>query len=165
LHALAVGTTDSKTLPALDVLLSDLHAALGPAEPAHAMGKPRRSEPRLHHAQPVADAAEHVIVMNFEAVELELAMAAMFLRAKDFNAAHDPPAGLILVVEERGDALPPVVGGARREDEMGGAVGAGDEPLATIDLPLVAVLLRIGLDHAGVGAAARRGLGHRHRRA
>ena len=87
-------------------------------------------------------------------------MAAVLLRPHDLDAAHDAPAGLVLVEQERGDALALVVGGARREDEMRGAVGAGDEPLAAVDFPCVAVLLGIGLDHARIGAAAGRGLGH-----
>ena len=34
---------------------------------------------------------------DFKAVELELAMAAMLLRPHDLDAAHDAPAGLVLV--------------------------------------------------------------------
>jgi len=79
LHALAVGELDAETLAAIDVLLRDLHAALRPAEPAHAMGQPRRAKPHLHDLQTVAEAAEHVVVMDFEAVELKLAMAAVLL--------------------------------------------------------------------------------------
>ena len=55
LHALAVGEPDAEALALLDIGLRDLHAALGEAEPAHAMRQPRRSEPDLRRAQTVAD--------------------------------------------------------------------------------------------------------------
>src|SRR5262249_62344589 len=104
-------------------------------------GAPRRAEPHLHPLEAVADAAEHLLVWHFEPVELELAMAAMLLRAHDLDAARDPPAGLVLVEQERRDALALVVRGAGREDEMRGRGGTGDEPLAAVDHPLVALLL------------------------
>src|SRR4029077_4103371 len=165
LHALAVGKSYAEPFAAADVLLRDLDAALRPAEPAHAVGEPRRAEPHLHHFQTVAEAAEHVVVVHFEAIEFELAMTAVLLRAHDLDAAQDAPAGLVLVKQERGDALPLIVGGARREDEMRGAIGAGDEPFAAVDFPGVAVLLGIGHPHARIGTAAGRRLGHGERRA
>src|ERR1700675_3281701 len=122
LYTLAVGKFDAKAFAAVDVVLRDLDAALRPAEPAHAVGESRRAEPHLHHLEAVADAAEHVVVVHFEAVEIELAMAAVLLRPHDLDAADDAPAGLVLVKQKRGDALALIVGGARRQDKMRGAV-------------------------------------------
>ena len=130
LHAFAVGELDAEALAPSDVFLRDLHAALGEAEPAHAVRQPRRTEPDLRDAQAVAVIHQHVFVRDFEPVEFELAMAAVLLRPHDRNAAHDAPAGLVLVIEERGEAAARIVGGARHQDEMRGAVGAGDEPFA-----------------------------------
>ena len=103
LHAFAVGELDAETFAAADIVLRDFDAALGPAEPAHAMRQPRRTKPDLDDLEAVAEAAEHVVVGDFEAVEFELAMAAVLLRAHDLDAAHDAPARLILVKEKGGE--------------------------------------------------------------
>ena len=63
-------------------------------------------------------AHQHVLVGDLEPVELQLAMAAMLLRPHDRDAAHDAPAGLVVVEQERGEALARIVGGARDQDEM-----------------------------------------------
>ena len=94
------------------------------------MREPRRAEPDLRGAQAVALVHQHVFARHFEAVEFELAMAAVLLRPHDRDAAHDAPAGLVLVKEKRGEAVARIVGGARDQDEVRGAVGAGDEPFA-----------------------------------
>ena len=83
LHAFAVGELDAEAFAVVDVVLRDLHAALGLPEPAHAMRQPRRAEPDLRDLQAVADAEQHVVVGDFEAVEFELAMAAVLLRSHD----------------------------------------------------------------------------------
>ena len=111
-------------------------------------------------AQAVADVEQHVVVVDLEAVEFELAVAAVLLRAEDADAAHDPPAGLVAVIEERREAAPRIVRGARDQDEMRRAVGAGDEPFAAVDHPFAVPAFGAGADHAGIGAAARRRLGH-----
>ncbi len=87
-------------------------------------------------------------------------MPAVLLRSHDRDATQDAPSRLVAVIEERGQAAPRVVGGARDQDEMVGDAGAGDEPFVAVDHPAVALPLRAGADHAGIGAAARRGLGH-----
>src|SRR5437764_1210622 len=43
---------------------------------------------------------------------------------------------------------------------MIGDTGTGDKPFVAADDPLVALALRASADHAGIGAAAGRGLGH-----
>ena len=45
--------------------------------------------------QAVADVHQHVLVGDLEAVELELAMAAVLLRPHDLDAPHDAPARLV----------------------------------------------------------------------
>ena len=124
------------------------------------MGEPRRAKPHLGDAQAVADLEQHVVVLDFEPVEIKLAVAAMLLGAENADAAHDMPAGLVAVEQERGEAAPGIVGGARHQDEMRRAVGAGDEPFAAVDDPFAAAALGAGADHAGIGAAARRRLRH-----
>ncbi len=110
--------------------------------------------------RPSPDVQEHVFVLDLEAVEFELAMAAMLLGAENADAANDPPARLVAMVEERGQAAARIVGGARNEDVVRGAVGSGDEPLAAMDDPFATTALGAGADHAGIGAAAGRRLGH-----
>ena len=53
-----------------------------------------------------------------------------------------------------------VVRCARDQDEMRRLVRAGDEPFMAVDHPVVAVAPRRGAHHRGVGARARRRLGH-----
>src|SRR5262249_29178469 len=110
LHALAVGEPDAETLALVDISLRDLAAALGEPEPAHAMGEPRRPEPDLGDAQSIADVHQHVLVGYFEAIENELAVAAMLLGAHDRNAPHDLEAGLAAMKQETGEAAPRILG-------------------------------------------------------
>ena len=56
----------------------------------------------LRAFEAVADAKEHVFVGDFEAVEFQFAVPAVLLRAHDFDATGDAPAGLIAVIEKRG---------------------------------------------------------------
>ncbi len=84
------------------------------------MRQPRRAEPDLGDLEPVADAEQHIVVGDFEAVEFKLAMAAVLLRAHDADAAHDAPARLVAVIEKSGEPAALVVGGARDDDEMRG---------------------------------------------
>src|SRR6185437_299242 len=160
LHAFAVGELDAETFAVVDVGLRDVEAALRQAEPAHAVRQPRRAEPDLRHLQAVADAEQHVVVVDFEAVELQLAMPAVLFGAHDGDAAHHARARLVAVIKKRGEAAPPVVGGAGDDDEVRGFAGTGDEPLAAADQPFAAGPLGEGADHARIGAAARRRLGH-----
>src|SRR5262249_62028781 len=91
-------------------------------------------------------------------------MAAVLLRPHDADAPHHAPTRLIAIVEEGGEAVALVVGGARHEDEMLGRAGAGDEPFAAADHPLASRPLGPRHDHARIRAAARRRLGHGERR-
>ena len=87
-------------------------------------------------------------------------MAAVLLRAHDRNAPHDAPARLVLVKKECREPTPVVVRGARYQDVMRGAVGAGDEPFAaTYDVAVVA-LLGARQHHGRVGAGPGMRLGH-----
>ena len=60
--------------------------------------------------RPSPTSISRFVVGNLEAVELELAMAAVLLRPHDRNAPHDAPARLVAVEQERGEALARVVG-------------------------------------------------------
>ena len=122
----------------------------------------RRAGPRRIWVdlEPVADAHEHVLVLDLEAGEDQLAMAAMLLRAHDRDAAHDLPAGLVAVEQEGGEPAARIVRGAGDDDEVLRHPGPGDEPFAALDDPPAAASGRPGADHAGIRAAARRRLGH-----
>ena len=102
------------------------------AQPGQRMQCVSRAGPSLnwHQLDAVALAHQHVFFRHFEAVEFQLAMAAVFFRPDDLDAALDAPAGLILVKQKRREPAPLVVAGARQHGEMSRAVGAGDEPFA-----------------------------------
>ena len=118
LHALAVGELDAEAFAVLHIILRDLHAALGEAEPAHAMRQARGAKPHLRHLQPVADAHEDIFVGDFEAVESQLAHTAMLFRPERSDPPHDAPARLVLMKEKRREPAPLIVRGARDENEM-----------------------------------------------
>ena len=92
-------------------------------------------------------------------------MAAVLFRPEDRDAPHDAPAGLVLVEEKRCEPAPLVVRGARDEDEVRGAVGAGDEPFAAGDDVFVALLLGLVRIMEGSEPPPGRRLGHREGRA
>ena len=102
LHALTIAELDAEALALRHVGLRDFHAAFRLAKPTHAVGQPRGSEPDLRDLQPVALVQQDVFGRDFQSVELELAMAAVFMRPHDRNAAHDSPARLILVKQKCG---------------------------------------------------------------
>src|SRR5262249_5011551 len=141
---------DAEAFSFVDVVLRDLQAPFGPAEPAHAMRQPRRTEPDLRHLQPVADAEQHVVIVDLKALEFELAMAAMFLRSHDWNTPHHAPARLVAVIEECGQAAALVVGGSGDDDEMRCLPGPGDEPLAAVNDPSAVFLLGARADHSRI---------------
>ncbi len=125
------------------------------------MREPRRPEPDLGDAQPVAEFHQHVLVGNLEAFKHKLTMPAVLLRPHDRNAPHDLKAGLMTMKQKSREFASRIVGGARDQNEMVGNAGAGDEPLVAADHPAVALFLCTGTDHAGIGAAAGCRLGHR----
>ena len=69
-------------------------------------------------------------------------MAAVLFGTHDRNAPHDAPAGLVAVEQERGQALARIVAGLRDQDEVLRDLRAGDEPLAAVNDPAVAVARR-----------------------
>jgi len=56
----------------------------------------------LGRLEAVPDFHEHVFVPDFEPLELDLAVPAVLFRPHDGNRAHDAPARLVGVEEERG---------------------------------------------------------------
>src|SRR6266849_6046033 len=108
------------------------------ASPSQRMQCVRRAEPDLRHLQSVADAHQAVLVRNLEALERELAMAAVLLGSQDRNAAHDAPPRLAAVEEKGRQPLARIVRGLRDEDEVLRRRGTRDEPLAPVDDPAIA---------------------------
>ena len=162
LDAFAVGEPNAEAFAGIGIIASDLDAALGKPEPAHAMSQPGWAESELRDLQPSAFSKKNCVGRHDQTVEFHLAMTAVFLRSHDPDAPHDAPAGLVLVEEKGGEAVARVVGCAGDQRKMRGTFPTGDEPFAAGD-PVGAVRLLIGtrLDHTGIRAAARRRFGHR----
>src|SRR3984893_1899741 len=154
LHAFALGKLDAEAFALAHIALCNLHAALGEAEPAHAMREACQPETYLGSPQAVAHLHQHVLVRDLEPFEHQLAVPAVLLRSHDGNAAQDAPAGLVAMKKKGGEAAPRVIGGARDQNEMLGDPSARDEPLMAIDRPAIAVAFGPGADHSGIGAAA-----------
>ena len=85
--------------------------------------------------RPSPTPSRHVLVGDLEAVELELAVPAVLLGPHDRDPAHDAPAGLVAVEQERRESLARIVRRARDQDEVLRDARAGDEPLAAADRP------------------------------
>jgi len=141
LHALVLRQRLAETHALRDIATGFFQAALGKPQPAHAVREARGAEADLRHLEAVADFQQAALVRNFQAVEHDLAMPAVLFRPHDGNAALNAPARLRGIEQEGGQALALVIGGARNQDEMLCALGAGNEPLAAGDDPLVALLL------------------------
>ena len=147
LDALPVGQPDPEAVPLGRVGPGDLDAALRQAEPAHAVGQPRRAR----GGSASASGRRPRCISTF---------SAGISRPSNSSSQWPPcssgpmigmrrrisPAGLVPVEQEGGQALARVVGGPRHQDEMRGLLGAGDVPFAAGD-------------HVGVAAAARPGSG------
>ncbi len=161
LHTFAIGELDAEPLALVDVILRDFEAALGEAEPSHAMGEARRTQSDLRDFQSVADLHQYVLVGDFQPIEFKFAMPTVLLRSHDRNAAQDAPAGLVLVIKKRGQPAASIVRGACDQNEVRRPIRASDEPFAAVNDPTVALLFCPRANHAGVGTAAGRGLRHR----
>ena len=137
--------------------------ALRPAPGAEEAG---RAEPHLRDLEALAFAQQHVLGADLQAVELQLAMAAVLLGSHDRDTAQDAPAGLVAVEEEGGQAVARIVGGTGEQNEVGRLAGTRDVPFAPMDaVAPVRPALGAGLDHGWVGAAAGMRLGHGNGRA
>jgi hypothetical protein len=117
-------------------------------------------QPDLRDLEAVAHVHQPRIVGNLQSVEFDLAVAAMLLGPHDRDAAHDAPAGLVAIEQERGQPLARIVARLGDQDEVLRDRGAGDEPFAAVDHPAIAFALCGRERHRRVGAAARMRLGH-----
>ena len=133
---------------------------LGVADPAHAVREPRGAEAVLAEEVPFAAASEHLIAADVEVRDANLAVVAA--PGHSVDVADNLPALGGKVDHEGG------VAGLRRvgvfvcagdEDGEVRSFCAGDEPLMSVDNPVVAVLHGLRLDERGVGAGDF-GLGH-----
>src|SRR6266566_557887 len=153
LHAFTIRKLDAETFAFGDVVLGDLHATLGKPEPPHAVRQSRWTEPDLCHFESIADAEKHVFVGDFEAIEIEFAMAAVLLRAHYRDAADDAPTRLVAMGEKRGQAVASILRRSCNHDKMRGLGSTGNEPFAAGNDPFAVFLLGAGADHTGVRAA------------
>ena len=161
LDAFTVRKADAEALAARGIVGRDLDAAPRKAQPAHAMRQPRDAQPGLDHAHPPPLAQHEVARGDAQALEQQLAMAAMLLGAHDRDAPQDPPAGIVAVKQKAAQPVARIVRGPRDQHEMLGRARAGDEPLVAVDHVIIAVPGRGRAHHPGVRARPRRRLGHR----
>ena len=115
----------------------DLLGVPGDAEPAHAVGQARGREPDLGVVEALVDGAEHRVLRDEDVLELQLAVTAEEALVEGVDVPGDPQAGRVRVDEEHRGAAPVARAPrrARHADRERRAVGAGDEPLASVDQP------------------------------
>ena len=77
-------------------------------------------------------------------------MSAMLLRPHDVYAPFNGPAGLIFVIQERGQAFARIIGSPRHQDEVACFFSARNKPFMAMDPPSRAGFFSPRLDHAGV---------------
>ena len=85
---------------AAGIVGGDVVGAPRGAEPAHAMGQPRRREPRLGIAEPLADPAEHRRLRHPQPVEPDHRVAARHVLVEGVEHALDMDAGRVHRREE-----------------------------------------------------------------
>src|SRR5690606_4350625 len=110
----------------------DLEGTLGQPQPAHAVGQACGAQANLGELEAVAHVHQAVFIGNVQAIELDLAMAAVFFGAHDRYAAHDLPVRIVFVKEEGRQAFARIIGRFGDEDEVRGGGGTGDEVLAAM---------------------------------
>ena len=134
---------------------------LGLGDPAHAVGEARRAESVLAEPVPLPAAAEHVRSGHAQLLDPDLGVAGAAVHRLDL--AYPVPARRGDVDDEAGIGglrhVGPVLG-ARDQDREARAARIRDEPLVTVDHPVVAVLDRAGLDEGRIRAGDLR-FGHR----
>jgi hypothetical protein len=130
--------------------------AAGGAEPAHAVGEARRRQAHLGEAEAFADGAQHGVVVDPAVVEDDFRVPAGEHPVGGLDQTLDPPAKVVGVDEEHRCSRIC----HRHADGERGALGAGDEPLASVDRPAASDSLGPGHQHRGIGAGTWRRLGH-----
>ena len=113
--------------------------------------------------KPSPDCAEHLVGGDAKIVDRDLGMAAGHRAVDRVEHALDADRGIGQVDQEQAGAVVRL----RHDDADLRALGAGDERLAAVDHPVIAVQPAGGLHHrrVGAGAALGRRLGHEEGRA
>ena len=137
------------------------------AEPPHAVGQPRRSQPRLRQPESQPDLAEHGIVRDAAVVEHELCVPAC---ERAVDGADEPldahPRVLSRHDEHRRAAIADEAGvGPGHADRERGTAGTCHEALAAADAPASRNPRGLRAKQRGVRACAGRRLAHGERRA
>ena len=125
-------------------------ARIASAEPAHAVRQARRAEADLRVFETFAGRAEHLVGGYAKVLDLDLGMAAGHRTVDRIEHALDADRGIRQVDEEHARAVVRL----RHDDADPGALGAGDERLASVDDPVIAVESTRGLHHRRIGARA-----------
>ena len=138
---------------------------LGLGDPAHAVRESGGAEPILAEQVALPSATEHLVVVDAQVLDEDLRVAGAAVHRPDL--AHlVPPFGWDVDDERgvRGLGEVGVVLGATDQDREAGRVRPGDEPLVSVDHPLVTVGISPGLDERRV-RSRHIGFGHREARA
>src|SRR5712692_306260 len=99
-----LGQPPSERLALSRVIRGDLRGARGGAEPAHAMRKPRRAEPKLRILESPAHLAQHGVVPDLAIDKIDLAVASRRQRIHGRNDALDAETGIAGVYQKQGGA-------------------------------------------------------------
>ncbi len=136
----------------------DLVCAAGRAPPAHAVDQPGRRKADLGQLEALARLAQHLVGGNADIVQAHHRVAARHGAVDGVEDALDADPLHGQIDQEHGRALI----GLGHDDADLGALGPGDEGLAAVDHPVIAVQPGGGLHHRRVrsGAALRRRFGH-----
>ena len=128
------------------------------------MGQAGRPQPVLPEHVTLAPPTEHLALVDPEILDQDLAVTGAPVHRLDLADLGPPVGGEI--DDEGGVGRLWEVGvvlGPGDEDREVGPVGVGNEPLVTVEHPLLAVLVPLGLDQRRVGTGHLR-LGHREAR-
>ena len=147
---------------AAGIIAGDLVGAGRSAPPAHAVRQAGRGQAHLRVFEAVAALAQHLVGGHAQVVDRDDGMAAGHGTVDGVEHALDADRGIGQIDQEHARAVVRF----RHHDADLRAFRAGDERLAAVDHPVVAVELRGGLHHRRVraGAAFAGRFGHEERR-
>ena len=160
LHAFAINQLHAEGIALRDAFHGNFQSTPRQSQPAHAVREPRHAQAHLRQLQSIAFIHQQMLIRDFQPIEFQFAMPAMFFRSHDRNAAHNLPARLIGAEQKGGKPLAGIIRRARDDDENLRITRASNEPFAPGDAPtIIADAFRLGIGQVRVGTAAIR-FGH-----
>src|SRR4051812_39352780 len=125
------------------------------------MGEPGRGQSHLRVGETLPRLAEDGVVTDLATVQFDLAVPAGEALVEARYVPDEAEAGRVGRYEEHGRRGIRVRAGARHDDGESGSVGAGDEPLTTLEYPSARCPAGGGGQLGGVRTGPGCGLGHR----